>query len=121
MVSNMTAVAGRRMAETIARRGGVAILPQHGIGAQAPGRARVTCLTTGQAVDLPCETLVLVTGRLPDDRLWQALQGRPNLARVGDCLAPSSIADAVYSAHRHARLLGEPDHPPRRERPPHKG
>ena len=100
---------------------GVAILPQHGIGAQAPGRARATCLTTGQAVDLPCETLVLVTGRLPDDRLWQALQGRPNLARVGDCLAPSSIADAVYSAHRHARLLGEPDHPPRRERPPHKG
>lgn len=28
VVSNMTAVAGRRMAETIARRGGVAILPQ---------------------------------------------------------------------------------------------
>ena len=28
VVANMTAVAGRRMAETIARRGGVAILPQ---------------------------------------------------------------------------------------------
>lgn len=28
VVSNMTAVAGRRMAETIARRGGIAILPQ---------------------------------------------------------------------------------------------
>ena len=28
VVSNMTAVAGRRMAETVARRGGVAILPQ---------------------------------------------------------------------------------------------
>ena len=28
VVANMTAVAGRRMAETIARRGGMAILPQ---------------------------------------------------------------------------------------------
>ncbi len=28
VVSNMTAVAGRRMAETIARRGGLAVLPQ---------------------------------------------------------------------------------------------
>src|SRR5829696_5366480 len=28
VVSNMTAVSGRRMAETIARRGGIAIIPQ---------------------------------------------------------------------------------------------
>lgn len=28
VVANMTAVAGRRMAETVARRGGVAIIPQ---------------------------------------------------------------------------------------------
>ena len=38
--------------------------------------------------------------------------------RIGDCLAPSSIADAVHSGHRYARLLGEPDLPPRRERAP---
>ena len=28
VVSNMTAIAGRRMAETVARRGGVVVLPQ---------------------------------------------------------------------------------------------
>jgi len=28
VVSNMTAIAGRRMAETVARRGGIVILPQ---------------------------------------------------------------------------------------------
>ncbi|MEL6890905.1 MAG: IMP dehydrogenase, partial [Actinomycetota bacterium] len=28
VVANMTAVAGRRMAETVARRGGIAVLPQ---------------------------------------------------------------------------------------------
>ena len=100
---------------------GVTILPQHGITEQAQGSARAACLTTGQTRDIPCETLVLVTGRLPDDSLWQALKTRPNTARVGDCLTPSSIADAVHSAHRFARLLGEPDLPPRRERAPHKG
>jgi dimethylamine/trimethylamine dehydrogenase len=96
---------------------GVRITPQHSVTAQGPDHARLTCLTTGQGHDIPCQTLVLVTGRLPVDDLWQAMEGRPNLARVGDCLAPSSIADAVYSAHRFARLLGEPDLPPRRERP----
>ncbi len=100
---------------------GVTIVPQHGVTEQGHSFARATCLTTGQSQDLPCETLILVTGRLPDDNLWQALQGRPNLARVGDCLTPSSIADAVYSAHRFARLLGEPDLPPRRERANLKG
>ena len=28
VVANMTAIAGRRMAETVARRGGLAVLPQ---------------------------------------------------------------------------------------------
>lgn len=100
---------------------GVTILPQHGVTEQGHSFARTTCLTTGQTRELPCETLILVTGRLPDDSLWRALQGRPNLVRVGDCLTPSSIADAVYSAHRYARLLGAPDSPPRRERPAHRG
>ena len=100
---------------------GVTLLPQHGINEQGQDIARATCLTTGQSHGVPCQTLILVTGRLPDDQLWTALQGRPNLARVGDCLTPSSIADAVYSAHRFARLLGEPDLPPRRERATVKG
>ncbi|WP_227751627.1 oxidoreductase [Tabrizicola oligotrophica] len=100
---------------------GVTILPQHSVTEQGATHARATCLTTGQARDIACGALILVTGRLPDDRLWQALQTRPNTVRLGDCLTPSSIADAVYSAHRFARLLGEPDRPPRRERPAHEG
>ena len=99
---------------------GVVLVTQHQITEQAAGLARIACCTTGQTRELPCQTLVLVTGRLPVDDLWQTLPTRPNTARVGDCLAPSSIADAVYSAHRHARLLGEPDLPPRRERPNHR-
>ncbi|MEY4697949.1 MAG: hypothetical protein RIT14_2377 [Pseudomonadota bacterium] len=99
---------------------GVTILPQHMLAGQDPGQIRIACATTGATKDVACDSLILVTGRLPVAELWADLAGYPQLARVGDCLAPSSIADAVYSAHRFARLLGEPDVPPRRERPNHK-
>ena len=29
------------------------------------------------------------------------------MTRIGDCLVPSHIADAVYSGHRFAREFGE--------------
>ncbi|CAM8633647.1 NemA NADH,flavin oxidoreductases, Old Yellow Enzyme family [Paracoccaceae bacterium] len=99
---------------------GVTLVTQHMLSAQGADYARITCATTGQPRDIACESLILVTGRQPIDDLWQTLHTRPNAVRVGDCLAPSSIADAVYSAHRYARLLGEPDLPPRRERPNHR-
>jgi dimethylamine/trimethylamine dehydrogenase len=99
---------------------GVEIVPQHMLAGQGPGLVRIACGTTGAVREIACDTLMLVTGRQPVDALWLDLAGYPNLARVGDCLAPSSIADAVHSAHRFARLLGEPDLPPRRERPSHR-
>jgi dimethylamine/trimethylamine dehydrogenase len=99
---------------------GVTILAQHMLAAPGPDHARIACATTGVLRDIACDSLILVTGRVPVDDLWFNLSGHPNLARVGDCLAPSTIADAVYSAHRFARLLGEPDLPPRRERPSHR-
>jgi dimethylamine/trimethylamine dehydrogenase len=99
---------------------GVTLVTQHMLSYQGPGHARIACATTGQPRDLACESLILVTGRTPADDLWKTLHTRPNAVRVGDCLQPSSIADAVYSAHRYARLLGEPDLPPRRERPNHR-
>ncbi|WP_430464795.1 FAD-dependent oxidoreductase [Tabrizicola sp.] len=99
---------------------GVTLVTQHMLTHQGEGQATIACATTGAARDIACQSLILVTGRLPVDDLWQSLHSRPNTARVGDCLAPSSIADAVYSAHRYARLLGEPDLPPRLERPNHR-
>jgi dimethylamine/trimethylamine dehydrogenase len=99
---------------------GVTLVTQHMLTAHGDDHARIACATTGQTRDLECQSLILATGRLPVDDLWQTLHTRPNTVRVGDCLAPSSIADAVHSAHRYARLLGEPDLPPRRERPNHR-
>jgi dimethylamine/trimethylamine dehydrogenase len=51
------------------------------------------------------DNLVLVTGREPSDGLYAELE--LPATRIGDCLVPSSIADAVYSGHRFAREFGE--------------
>lgn len=86
------------------------------------GEAVTGCAHTGQVfAPLACDTLVLVTGRVPVDGLYAQLVGKVgSLARVGDCLAPSSMADAIYAAHRFARELGEGAVPLRREMPPHR-
>jgi dimethylamine/trimethylamine dehydrogenase len=98
---------------------GVKIHPLQSFKAQTTNEVTLTCVYTGRETRLPCGTLILATGRLPDLSLWQDCATHGIAAtRVGDCLAPSSIADAVYSAYRFARLLGEADTPPRRERAP---
>jgi dimethylamine/trimethylamine dehydrogenase len=69
-----------------------------------------------------------VTGRVPQQSLYDDLMvlsdgwgsaGIATVVRIGDCLVPSSIADAVHGGHRYARALDDPDAglPVRRERP----
>jgi hypothetical protein len=56
--------------------------------------------------------------RLPEDGLVAELEGRAvgELLVVGDCLAPATIAHAVYSGYRAALEWGAEVAPPRRER-----
>ena len=70
----------------------------------------------------------MVTARIPDDGLYHDLMadeaaltvaGIKSVTRVGDCLAPGTIAAAVHSGHACARALDGPDPgdvPFRRER-----
>ena len=60
--------------------------------------------------------LVTVTARLPKDDLARDLNAKPDALKdagiksvtaLGDALAPSTIAAAVYAGHNYARLLGE--------------
>ena len=98
---------------------GVTIHPLKALMSQGNGEVHLACVYTGREEAMPCGTLILCTGRLPENSLRDLLSARGIAAsRVGDCLTPSSIADAIHSAHRFARLLGEPDLPPRRERAP---
>ena len=80
----------------------------------ADGSLRLRVSGTGNLESLAFDNLVLVTGREPADELWAGFE--TPAARIGDCLVPSSIADAVYSGHRFAREFDENPVPPRRER-----
>ena len=53
-----------------------------------------------------------------DDALYRALDGRIDIERVGDCLAPGTIATCVRSGHAYAQEMDatfDRDMPFRRE------
>ncbi|WP_223276724.1 NAD(P)/FAD-dependent oxidoreductase [Sphingomonas daechungensis] len=71
---------------------------------------------TGEQHERPCASLVTVTARLPDENLYLSLEevkdrwegaGIASITRVGDCWAPSTIQQAVYTGHKWARGLDE--------------
>ncbi len=96
---------------------GVAIVTQHELAAVAGAAVEVACVFTGKRHAVPCGTLVMVTSRLPVDGVYRALLddagalesgGIKSVTAIGDCLAPSTIADAVYAGHRYAREMDKP-------------
>jgi dimethylamine/trimethylamine dehydrogenase len=84
----------------------------------------------GEAWEREADAVVLVTQRRSDDALYRELradeerlreEGVEAVFRIGDCVAPGLIADAVFSGHRLAREIDSPDPslplPHRRELP----
>jgi dimethylamine/trimethylamine dehydrogenase len=63
------------------------------------------CIYTGGSFEHSFDNLILVTGRESNADLFNQLS--IPAFRIGDCLVPSSIADAVYSGHKFAREYGE--------------
>ena len=60
---------------------------------------------TGATREVEAASVVMVTSRKPQDSLHYALCDRIQIQRIGDCLAPGTIATAVYSGHRYAREI----------------
>lgn len=100
---------------------GVSLILSHRLVGCVGGQAQFACVHTGRPKDVACDAFMLVTGRVPKDTLYQELLSHlpaGTLSRIGDCLAPSHIADAVFAGHRFAREFGEPKSAAlRRERP----
>ncbi len=67
------------------------------------GSVTLESIHTGAAREVEAASVVMVTSREPTDSLYYALHGRIPIRRIGDCLAPGTIATAVYSGHRYAR------------------
>lgn len=83
-----------------------------------------------RACEIPTDAVVLVTQRLPRDELFRQLQscdrselsglGVESVFRVGDCVAPRMLGDAIFDGHRLGREIDSDDPlvplPYRRER-----
>ncbi|MBT3373674.1 MAG: FAD-dependent oxidoreductase [Rhodospirillaceae bacterium] len=94
---------------------GVRIVPQQNLVAVSADGVDLACVYTGKPRHVEAASIVLVTSRIPNDELYHALlrdeavikqSGIDKVTRIGDCYAPSIIADAVYAGHKYARDLG---------------
>ncbi len=67
----------------------------------------LTCADAdGEPLALAAAGVVLVTQRVSDDALFHALDGRrAGVFRVGDCVAPRLLAEAIFDGHRLAREI----------------
>jgi dimethylamine/trimethylamine dehydrogenase len=64
----------------------------------------------GEPFDVECDGVVLVTQRLSDDALYHELDGSlPAVYRIGDCVAPRMISEAIFDGHRLAREIDGDD------------
>ena len=95
----------------------VRVLTHHGLARAGGGEAQLAHVHTGRTTSVSAAALVMVTARLPEDGLFQALDAMPgrlaaagvkSVARIGDCLAPGAIFHAVYAGHRYAREFDAP-------------
>jgi dimethylamine/trimethylamine dehydrogenase len=92
---------------------GVRLYTQQALAAIHPDGVTLAHSIAGPKTDLPCDAVVLVTDRLPDDALYQALkpalvEGKVSTLRViGDAEAPNIIAQATFSGHLAAREFDE--------------
>ena len=75
---------------------------------------QLTCTWTGRESHLTADAIVLVTARLPNDRLVRDLEARQDewndqglrtVRALGDALAPGTIAAAVWAGRRFAEEL----------------
>jgi dimethylamine/trimethylamine dehydrogenase len=97
---------------------GVELVTARAVTSIARGSAETACFYTGRADRRECDAVVLVTARLPNDRLYLDLKTRAGdwkdagiraVKGAGDAWAPSTIAAAVYAGRRYAEELDAPD------------
>jgi dimethylamine/trimethylamine dehydrogenase len=68
-------------------------------------RVRLECVFTGRARETSASTVVMVTAREAREALYRELADRIDVVRIGDCLAPGTIAACVRSGHEYAQEM----------------
>ena len=98
-------------------RAGIAVRTNTAVTAVTSDGVRTACVYTGDDGAVDADSVVMVTARLPHDGLYQELLARNgewadanllSVRAIGDAWAPATIAAAVWSGHRYAEELDEP-------------
>ncbi len=93
---------------------GVNIVANGAVAEAAADRVELACVFTGRRRPFEMDALVLVTARDPRGELLadlavdsggHATTGLKTLQAIGDCLAPGTVASAVYLGHLAARCF----------------
>jgi thioredoxin reductase len=91
---------------------GVRFLPTHWARRIGEGAITLYDVHTEAERTHPADAVVLVTGRVPQDGLARALDGKvAQLFTIGDALAARPLAAATYEGQKFAREIGEPGAP----------
>lgn len=91
---------------------GVIIHTNRSLGEMTADGCRLDCTYGGSETNVPCGAVILVTERVRETELYDALVKHgmfSHLEMIGDAASPSLIADAVFDGHRAARgFEGDP-------------
>ena len=98
---------------------GVEIVTNRVVDRIAPGGVTASCVFSGGQQDIDADWILPLTRREPNDALYYAVRaaisehrtGAPKtVARIGDCLAPGTIAAAVHGGYRAALAMNPSRH-----------
>lgn len=82
---------------------GVRVVPSASVERIERGRLLLTDIWNHQPSELPSDTVILCMMRRSCNALFQELHGRlDGVLRLGDCLAPREIDDAIFEGFREA-------------------
>ncbi len=94
-------------------------LYRHGAELLGPNAGGIPRPESKAVMDLPCDSVILVTSRVSNDSLYRELRARRDewaaeevqgVYRIGDCHAPRQLHNAIFDGHRLAREFDSP-HP----------
>jgi dimethylamine/trimethylamine dehydrogenase len=97
---------------------GVALVPHHTVTAIEPKRTLAeSTYAPGQPVEWQTDAVVLVTQRISNDSLYRELTEREHridagiegVYRIGDCVVPRILAEAIFDGHRLGREIDSDD------------
>jgi dimethylamine/trimethylamine dehydrogenase len=97
---------------------GAEVITSHAVTSIGKGSAAAACTYTGKPREFDCDAVLLVTSRLPSDKLYVDLlaqkekwtdSGIEAVKAIGDAQAPAAIAWATYAGHRYAEEFDMPD------------